>query len=1189
MFTGYADLHDYTVTNTGTDNLIITAITSDHPAFTPDFSGGVTLPLQLDPLHATVLRVRFAPTAPGYQAASITLASNDPDTPNSVLAVSGTGRMPPAGSVSPLSLHEDLLTGETATDQVFLTNTGNSDLEWTTHLNFQVSSQIYTLAAPEPPTGPDEDGGAVGEGTRTTPIQVELSDLTGVDILWDRSHGQSANTSWTTIVSDFTSRGATFTQTTTSAVITPALLLGYDVLWSSDTNQLWDPAELGALVNWVKAGGGLLLEGDNAASVPVYNQLLSALGAGITFATTSGADGTSTNIYPHQTTQDVTGIYFSANVASIPGVAYPGGRLVDDVDGVPAAVFSQSGAGRIIAISDEVFQNSRMSQASNQLFGNQVMDWLSVPAFLSVTPVSGAVPPGQSAPVEVKFDATGLFGGDYAGQVQFLTNDPLNGVLSVAATLHVTGVPRIAFSDPSVDFGNVFIGYPSVRQLTVQNVGTDHLSVSGISAGLPDYTVNPATLELAPLQSAVVNISFGPVAAGDRSTQLSFASNDPDSPHLVSVTGVGVVPPVIGTSPATVVGAAPPGGSKTKTLTVCNTGGSDLTFAVSASEVSATATQVHQEVVQPKGTDVPGGDEPVDPRPGILGAGGPDMYGYRWVDSDDAGGPAFDWVDISAIGTPTDFPPYDLDGNFGPYPIGFDFPFYGNSFSEFHVCENGWISFTNGTLESYSNQALPNSGSGVPENMLAIIWDDMVYDESDGSYIVYHNDGTRLIIEYFVRRIAQSSPPYYNFEIILYPNGNIVYQYRILGPTRNSATIGIQNGTKTDGLNVVFNQAYVKENFSILFSSRPAWLSVNPTSGVVAPGACLDLSVAMDAAELEAGDYFGRLNVTSNDPANPSVSNDVVFHVGTIAAAHTDVEPNTINLDNRGMYVTAYLELPPGYDPADVLLSTVTLNGTVPADAEKSQMGDFNENGIPDWAFKFPRAAVEAVLPVGDPVTVTITGEVEDTIWFTGSDDIRVIRPSVVHPNGSEVLVAWRQATISWTNPAGWNVDHATVLYSPDLGATWNIVAENVQGTSYDWRVPEGLTTTGLIRVYLHDNRGIMGYDTSDGPFSIAAQTGVAEAIPAVHRLYQNVPNPFSSSTQVPFDLPEEAKVNLKVYDLSGRVVRTVVDDWFPAGKHVASWDGRDSEGKSLAAGIYFYRIEAGKYVSTLRTTITPR
>ncbi len=244
----------------------------------------------------------------------------------------------------------------------------------------------------------------------------------------------------------------------------------------------------------------------------------------------------------------------------------------------------------------------------------------------------------------------------------------------------------------------------------------------------------------------------------------------------------------------------------------------------------------------------------------ILASGGPDTFGYTWVDSDDPAGPSYDWVDISAVGTPVPFSPYTDDGTVGPLPIGFNFPFYGNTFSEMYVCSNGFMSFTNGVLRTYTNQPLPNSGSSVPENMLAPLWDDMVYDEGDGNSAFYYNDGSRFILQMYVRRIAAFTPPYYLFQVILYPNGTIVYQYHTLGTNVTSCTIGIQNGDKTDGLTVVHNGAYLHETLAIRIAPptmmtidiKPGSIdnAINPKSNGVIPVAILS-TPSFDALEVD--------------------------------------------------------------------------------------------------------------------------------------------------------------------------------------------------------------------------------------------------------------------------------------------------------------------------------------------------
>lgn len=89
---------------------------------------------------------------------------------------------------------------------------------------------------------------------------------------------------------------------------------------------------------------------------------------------------------------------------------------------------------------------------------------------------------------------------------------------------------------------------------------------------------------------------------------------------------------------------------------------------------------------------------------------------------------------------------------------------------------------------------------------------------------------------------------------------------------------------------------------------------------------------------------------------------------------------------------------------------------------------------------------------------------------------------------------------------------------------------------------------------------------------------GVVVDVPAEFALLQNYPNPFNPQTRIRFQLPEASNVVLKVYNILGQEVRTLVNGKLTAGYHSMLWDGKNDAGARIASGIYIYRIKAGKF-----------
>ncbi|MCJ7457935.1 MAG: T9SS type A sorting domain-containing protein, partial [candidate division Zixibacteria bacterium] len=99
--------------------------------------------------------------------------------------------------------------------------------------------------------------------------------------------------------------------------------------------------------------------------------------------------------------------------------------------------------------------------------------------------------------------------------------------------------------------------------------------------------------------------------------------------------------------------------------------------------------------------------------------------------------------------------------------------------------------------------------------------------------------------------------------------------------------------------------------------------------------------------------------------------------------------------------------------------------------------------------------------------------------------------------------------------------------------------------------------------------------------------TVVNRAIPTAYALNANYPNPFNPTTNISFALPIDSKVSLKIYNIAGQLVRTLVNETMVAGTHTVTWDGINSNGEKVASGIYFYKLNAGDYSKTMKMVMT--
>jgi flagellar hook assembly protein FlgD len=88
-------------------------------------------------------------------------------------------------------------------------------------------------------------------------------------------------------------------------------------------------------------------------------------------------------------------------------------------------------------------------------------------------------------------------------------------------------------------------------------------------------------------------------------------------------------------------------------------------------------------------------------------------------------------------------------------------------------------------------------------------------------------------------------------------------------------------------------------------------------------------------------------------------------------------------------------------------------------------------------------------------------------------------------------------------------------------------------------------------------------------------------SIPVITKLSGNYPNPFNPVTNISFSIKEASQVTIDIYNLKGEKVNTLVNEYLEPNYYNVEWNGRDENNRSVASGVYFYKMKAGRYTST--------
>ena len=202
--------------------------------------------------------------------------------------------------------------------------------------------------------------------------------------------------------------------------------------------------------------------------------------------------------------------------------------------------------------------------------------------------------------------------------------------------------------------------------------------------------------------------------------------------------------------------------------------------------------------------------------------------------------------------------------------------------------------------------------------------------------------------------------------------------------------------------------------------------------------------------------------------------------------------------------------------------------------------------------------------------------------WFAESPGAAAVVPIAGSPVGGTTINN-NSAVLSWVLPAQsnstltYNVQYGKKQDFSDATTLANVKSTNVtvsnldKGSTYYWRAAS------------QTNSGSTSNYSGSGAFKTNGTTDVTTepAVPTNYELQQNYPNPFNPSTKISFSLPLTSFVTIKIYDMLGREVKTLVNNEMPTGVHSLEWRGDNNGGGTVASGTYIYRINAGEFTAT--------
>jgi len=557
-------------------------------------------------------------------------------------------------------------------------------------------------------------------------------------------------------------------------------------------------------------------------------------------------------------------------------------------------------------------------------------------------------------------------------------------------------------------------------------------------------------------------------------------------------------------------------------------------------------------------------------------SGGPDGFGYVFYDSDHPSGPSFEWVDATS-GTAYNL---DDDGNV-LITLPFPFPFYEEVITELYVVSNGFLAGNNTT--DFSNDTLPDS---TKHNLIAPFWDDL--DPTSGGTIYYLATPEYAVIEWYQVPHFSSGGPY-TFEVILYPNGDIKFNYLSMPSRLDESTIGIQGAEGINDYYLLYtyngNPLVPKDSLSILFI-RPvldhdvAIFSIDSPPDLLLTGTTVTPQVTVKnfGTSTETFDVIYEIYDATTLIYSDTQTVSNILPDNTTQVSFTQYTFNTSSLDYR---VIAYTLLSVDQNPTNDTMSMNFVVAENVIDFEANDGGFVAEPTAGAWEWGVPTTGPNAAHSGTNVWATVLGGEYANSAdWSLYSIDLYA-----TNDNPRIAFYHWYNIESSW--------DGGNVSISTDGGATWTIIEPEggypdstivslndepgFTGGSDGWElavfnlsIPQG--TYFKLRFHFGSD-GSVTYDGwyIDDFITSGAIVGIGENNHAQsyrNLLYGPMENPVSGIGVIKFSVAKKTNVSLELFDVTGRKVKTLYNALTEPGIHSVRFNS-----KGLSQGVYFLRM----------------